>query len=143
MVNNWQEERCVFFLFVFLFFFFLVFCLFRAALVAQKVPRLGIKSELELPAYTTATAMEGIRAAFATYTTAHSSTRSLTHWTRPGVKSMFSWILVGFMTTEPRVGTPKIFIILNCFSFNSQLNVYILMNHLSHCSCLNTSLNDF
>ena len=39
----------------------------------MEVPRLGVDSELQLPAYTTATAMSE------TYTTAHSSAVSLTH----------------------------------------------------------------
>ena len=42
-----------------------------------------------------------IWAAFATYTTAHSNTRSLTHWVGPGIKTASSWILVGFITAEP------------------------------------------
>ena len=37
----------------------------------MEVPRLGVESELQLPAYTTATS--------ATYTTAHGNTGSLTH----------------------------------------------------------------
>ena len=36
-----------------------------------------------------------------TYTTAHGNARSLTHWVRPGIKPASSWILVGFVTTEP------------------------------------------
>ena len=44
-----------------------------------KVPRLGVKSELQLLAYTTA----------------HSNTA------RPGVEPTSSWMLVGFVTTEP------------------------------------------
>ena len=41
-------------------FFFLFFCLFRAVLAAyghMEIPRLGVKLELQLPAYTTATAI--------------------------------------------------------------------------------------
>ena len=34
-------------------------------------------------------------------TTAHSNTRSLTHWVRPGIKSVFSWMLVRFVSAEP------------------------------------------
>ena len=34
-----------------------------------------------------------IRAAFATYTTAHGNTGSLTPWARPGIKPTSSWIL--------------------------------------------------
>ena len=47
-----------FFLFCFLFLFvFLVFCPFRAHPQHMEVPRLGVESEVFLPAYTTATAM--------------------------------------------------------------------------------------
>ena len=59
-----------------------------------KVPRLGVKSELQLTAYTTATATQD-QAASATYTTAHGNAGSLTHWTRPGIKPTSLWILVG------------------------------------------------
>ena len=37
-----------------------------------------------------------------TYTTAHGNTRSLTHWTRPGIKPISSWILARFVTAEPQ-----------------------------------------
>ena len=47
----------------------------------MEVPRLGVKSELQLP----------------TYTTAHGNTRSLTHWARPGIEPTTSWFLVGFV----------------------------------------------
>ena len=36
-----------------------------------------------------------------TYTTAHSNAGSLTHWMRPGIEPVSSWIPVGFITTEP------------------------------------------
>ena len=45
-----------------------------------EVPRLGVESELQLPAYTTDTAKRGgIRAVSVTYITAHGNARSLTH----------------------------------------------------------------
>ena len=37
-----------------------------------------------------------------TYTTAHSNTGSLTHQVRPGIEPASSWLLVGFVTTEPQ-----------------------------------------
>ena len=43
----------------------------------------------------------GIWASSATYTSAHSSARSLTYSAGPGTKPESSWILVGFVTTEP------------------------------------------
>ena len=55
----------------------------------MEVPRLGVKSELQLLAYTRATAtpepqQRQIRAVSVTYTTAHGNAGSLTHWARPG-----------------------------------------------------------
>ena len=50
-----------------------------------KFPGEGVKSELQLPAYTTATAA-WIRVASATYTSAHDNARSLIHSAGPGVK---------------------------------------------------------
>ena len=43
-----------------------------------------------------------IRAASATYTTAYDNAGSLTHCLRPGIKPASSWILVRFVSTEPR-----------------------------------------
>ena len=66
---------------IFFFFFFL-------GLHSQHVelPRLGVKSELQLPAYTTA----------------HSNARSLTRWARPGIIPATSWFLGGFVSAEPQ-----------------------------------------
>ena len=41
-------------------------------------------------------------AAPVTCTTAHSNVGSLTHWARPRVKPVSSWMLVRFVSTEPR-----------------------------------------
>ena len=43
-----------------------------------------------------------IRAMSVIYTTGHSYTGSLTHWVRPGSEPTSSWILVRFLTAEPR-----------------------------------------
>ena len=43
----------------------------------------------------------GIQAMFATYTTTHGNTGSLTHGARPGIKPAYSWMLVRFVSTEP------------------------------------------
>jgi len=56
----------------------------------RDVPRLGVRSELQLPAYTTATAR------------AHAAgselrLRPTPQLHRPGTKLAFSWILVGFV----------------------------------------------
>ena len=49
----------------------------------------------------------GIWAVPTTYTIAHSNARSLTHWTRPGIKTTSSWILFGFVTAEPWLKLPN------------------------------------
>ena len=48
----------------------------------------------------------GIQALSATYTTACSSTRSLTHWAEPGIEPTSSWILVRFVNHWATTGTP-------------------------------------
>ena len=73
----------------------------------MKVPRLGVKSKLQLPAYTIAKAMQ-IWATSVTYTTVHGNAGSLTHWARPGIKRVSSWILVRFVNHWAMTGTPRI-----------------------------------
>ena len=73
-------------------------CLFRAIHAAYVSARLGVELELQLLAYTTATAT-------VTYAAACSKARSLTHWARPGIRPAFSWILVRFLTRWTRTGT--------------------------------------
>ena len=72
----------------------------------MEVPRLGVKSELQLPAYTTATATPDLSCVRAN-TIAHVNAGSLTHWVRPGIEPAFSWIIVGFITHWATRGTPS------------------------------------
>ena len=60
------------------FFFLFLLLLFRVTPSAHEVPRLGVKLELQLPAYTTATANRDLSRS-ATYTTAHGNAGSPTH----------------------------------------------------------------
>ena len=62
--------------FPFFFFFFLVFL--GPHSWHMEVPRLGVKSELQLPTYAAATAML-IQAMSKTYITVHGNARSLSH----------------------------------------------------------------
>ena len=62
----------------------------------MEVPRVGIESELQLPAYTTA----------------HVTARSLTHRAGPGIESASSWIVVRFITAEPQWEFPTYFWLL-------------------------------
>ena len=48
-----------------------------------------------------------IRATSETFTTAQGNIGSLTHWARPGIKYMSSWILVGFVSTAPQQIPPQ------------------------------------
>ena len=82
----------------------------------MEVPRLGIKSELQLPAYTTATATRD-PSHICNLTIAHGNTRSLTHWKRPGIEHASSWILVRFISAEPWRELP-------CLSFNEKSSRY-------------------
>ena len=68
------------------------------------VSSLAVKSELQLPAYTTATATQDPNCVCSLHT-AHSNARSLTHWAGPGIKYASSWILVAFVTCWAPMGT--------------------------------------
>ena len=46
-----------------------------------------------------------IPAASATYTTAHSNTRPLTHWARLGIEPTSSWMLIRFINRWAMMGT--------------------------------------
>ena len=59
-------------------FFFFSFVFLGPHMQHMEVPRLGVELELQLLAYTTATAMWD-RTASATYTTVHGNAGSLTH----------------------------------------------------------------
>ena len=66
----------------------------------MEVPRLGVESEPQLPGYTTATVMPHL-SHVGNLHTAHGNDRSLTHWVRPGIQPVSSWILVRFVTAKP------------------------------------------
>ena len=91
----WIAWAILFSLSPFFFFFFLAFLGLYPW--HMEVPRLGVKPELQLPAYTTATIPPDPSGVF-DHTTAHGNTRSLTHWARPGSHLASSWLLV---TAEP------------------------------------------
>ena len=83
---------------VFVFLFFL-----GPHLQHMEVPRLGVESELHLLAYATATAIHDPRYVCDLH---HSSQQHqilyLTCWARPGIKPASSWVLIGFVTTDPQ-----------------------------------------
>ena len=49
-----------------------------------------------------ATQQGRVQAASLTYFTAHGNAGYLTHWARPEIESTSSWVIVGFITTEPQ-----------------------------------------
>ena len=111
-VTSWFQLIGIFlslFFFSFCFVLVLVFCLFRAVpyLWHMEVPRLGVKSELQLPAYTLAIAAWD-QVTSETCTTTQGNTESLIHWAKPRIKPAFSWILARFITAEPQQELPEI-----------------------------------
>ena len=85
----------------FFFFFFCFYVFFRAEpVVPMEIPRLEVQSELLLLAYARAKQHQ-TGAMSMTYTTAHGSARSLTHWARPGIEPTVSWFLVRFISAAP------------------------------------------
>ena len=85
--------------FFFIYLFFLVFLWPHPWHL--EVPRLGLNRSCSCWP-TPQPQQRRIQATSMTYTTAHSSTGSLTHWTGPGIKPASSWMLVWFVTTKPQ-----------------------------------------
>ena len=70
----------------------------------MNVPRLGVKSELQLPAYTSAIATTDPSLVCKLH---HSSWQcQILNPLRPVIEPVTSWILVGFVTTEPQWELP-------------------------------------
>jgi len=93
----------------------------------MEVPRLGVKSVLQLPAYTQPQPHQ-IQAASVTYTTTHGNAGSSTHWVRTDIKPYPSWILAGFVTTEPWREPPTHWVFIkNFLSVTKNLKSTVLM----------------
>ena len=73
-----------------------IFCFLWLHLQNMEVPRLGVKFELQLLAYTTATPDPS-----RIWNLYHNS-GPLTYWAGPGIKPTSSWILARFISTEPQ-----------------------------------------
>ena len=87
----------LFFLTWIFFFFFWSFVFLGPYPWHMEVPRLGVKLELRLPAYTTATATWDLSHVCDLHHS-HSSAGSLTHWLRPGIEPTTSWFQVRFIS---------------------------------------------
>ena len=100
---------------IFLFSFFLSFFFFRATSMSYGESQArgqirAVAASLHHSHNTT------IQATSVTYTTAHGNAESLSHWARPGIKPVSSWILVRFIFAEPRQELPTYFSLF-LFSF--------------------------
>ena len=83
--------------------FFFFFCFLGLHLLHMEVPRPAVKLELQLLPYATATATATWDLSHVcTYTTAHGNAGSLTKSVRPEIEPVPSWIIVGFISTEPQ-----------------------------------------
>ena len=116
LYNETNPNEFLFFSFLFFFFFFL-----GPYQQHMEVPRLGVKSELQLPAYATATAMPDLSRICDLH---HGNTRSLTHWATPGIEPATSWFLVRFVSTTPQREFP------NPNEFKSSIEKYWKQNEI-------------
>ena len=73
----------------------------------MEVPRLGIKSELQLPAHTTATAMWDLSRVFDPHHSSQQPPR-LNPRVSPGIEPTSSWMLVKFVSAEPQRELPEL-----------------------------------
>ena len=85
----------------------------------MEVPRLGVQLELELPAYTTATATPDLSCVCNLHSSLQRKPDPLTHWSRPGVKPLSLSILVRYLTCWVTMGTPELIFDDNLFLFNT------------------------
>ena len=118
--------NCISLFFSFSFFFFFFFFFLGQHPWHMGVPRLGVQSELQLPVFVIAQQCQ-IPAASVTYTAAHSNAGSLTHWVRPGMDLISSWILVGFVNCWATMGTPHFFYNLPTGGFCFSTGVIFLL----------------
>ena len=85
----------------------------------MEVCRLEVESELQLPAYTSATAMRDLSCLCILHCGSQQC-QSLTHWASPGVEPMYSWILIRFITAEPWQDSNTHCSLLKCGSVHVQ-----------------------
>ena len=88
----------------------------------MEVPRLGVKTELWLPAIATTTTTWDLSHICDLHHSSRQRWILKTQWARPRIKPTSSWILLGFVTTEPWPELPL------CQS-------YKLIHHLFSPSC--------
>ena len=100
----WKNTNLLSVLFTFgnILFYYFIFLVFRTAPVAYGSSQARGSNQSHSCQPTPQPQQRRIRAASVTYTTAHGSTGSVTHWARPEIKPASSGMLVRFVSTEPR-----------------------------------------
>ena len=79
----------------------------------MEVPRLGVESAVAA-GLNHNHSNTGSKPHLSTYTTLNGNTGPLTHWMRPGIELLPSWMLVKFVTTELQQALlPELFIMQN------------------------------
>ena len=84
-------------------FFFFFFCLFRVAM--RHMEAKGQMGATAASLYHSHSKFR-TRATSATYTTAHGTAGSLTHWARTGIEPVPAWMLIRFINCWAMTGTP-------------------------------------
>ena len=94
---------------------FFFFCFLGPHIQHMKVPRLGVKLDLQLLTYTTAVATQDLSPTCDLYHTGY-----LTHWAKPEIRPVSLWIPVGFITAEPQWELPGAVMNTLCKNFPSR-----------------------
>ena len=149
IVYNFLAFLCSFITFVLLIFFFFFFFAFSRATSCGiwRFPGWGSNwscSHRPMPEPQQC----GIRAASATYTTAHGNARSLIHWARPGIETATSWFPVRFLNHWATMGTPETASYLltscpccgTCPFYHRLVNMVIIYPHLPDDICIHLYL---
>ena len=96
----WSNHLFFFFFSFFFSFLFLLYWLFRAAHMAYEGSQ--ARGQNQSCSCWPTPQQRQIWAASVTYTTALGNSGFLTQWARPGIEPASSWMLVGFISTEPQ-----------------------------------------
>ena len=107
MLSKSWDEYLLFLLFLF-FIYFILLCFLGLHPWHMEVPKLGVESELQLPAYTTATATPNLSHVCHLHYSS-GQRQILNSWAKPGIELASSWILVRFVNRWATKGTPSIF----------------------------------
>ena len=159
--NQWYREYFhVLIGHLYVFFGEMSMCFLGLKVQHKEVPRMGWNQIYSYQPPMSQAQEQQFRTASVTYTTAHRNAGSLTHWARPGIKPVSSWILVRSINHWAMMGTPYVVLILalsllrygkanrceHCywkdtlfFFFNFFAQYFILFLFFSHCTARGSS----